>query len=873
MKFTKLFSRRRAPVYAESNPLTARRESSPDVHQLKSTRRRNGAAGRRPLRRDGALMDMALATSTPSSRVVADEDHPPCVICRAVDFPSLLDWRPGNPRPWVELSHTITQSWVGVQPSKSALDADSLTTDSNSAEETPCPYCTFFRLMIGQLPDESGKFTPYLRVKQAFEKLGVKEKADLGKAVLAEVTTKDKELPWGFILKAAPQDSDSSETGTASVQTYLGQEKLLEGRVVPRMLDPLVPKTWIEFCQANHDDTCGINTAEVVPGLRLVDCQTRSIVSASELEEDSKDRYASLSYVWTGAEKDLQVVVRGDGKLAETLPDLFADAIRITESLGLRYVWIDRLCLPAESASRSEQLPYMGDIFQQAAVTLIPATDEAAGIPGISVPREEQLSLQTDAGLFTTSLIQPDQEVAGCRWATQARTFQEGILSRRRLVFTPSQCYFQCCTLHCHESIGVSLHLAPSLNFGRVFPQHGGGSVPAHFKDLIKAYVPRESASDEERLSGFEGVLKRYRQMDKSVDAVLGIPLFHEDDFSNDAIVSQTDRLAVGLGWMPNGETPAPGSVEPYLYAGDVDGNALPSWTWLSWRVRPGRESLNQAFCFSMVGEASPIVTPGVSAAPKMEISVGFADGILRSWEIDGDIAVKQMRGTSRGRIAYLRMTTWCFDMAVWEDEEQQESDQEESKATLEANLPKSARDRVLEWYREAVQEEKPAVSTPIADALSSKPLPDPENNGIVSEEERTRSAEEAEQSKDEHHLIGLLLSGRGWQEVQAPAPATNAAAPSAAASRSASLNSTNTNNYTTVAAHSTRNAAFTILVCLASVPSSDPHTKLRRLGALLVPCDGFAIVSELAAILRGVETDVGEKKALKLDLREVDLW
>ena len=823
------------------------------------------------MRRDGALMDMALATSTPSSRVIADEDHPPCVICRAVDFPSLLDWRPGNPRPWVELSHTITQSWVGVAPSKPDLDADSLTTDSNSAEETPCPYCTFFRLMIGQLPDESGKFTPYLRIRQAFEKLGVKEKAELGKAVLAEVTTKDKELPWGYILKAAPQDADQSEIGHASVQTYLGTDRLLEGRVVPKMLDPLLPKTWMDFCQTHHDDTCGITAAEAIPALKLVDCQTRTIVSASQLDEGAKDQYASLSYVWNGAEEDLEAVVRTDGKLAGKVPNLFADAMAMTEKLGLRYLWVDRLCLPRDPASRGEHLPFVGDIFQQAAVTLISATDETTGIPGVSVPREEQLSLQTDAGLFTTSLLQPDLEVAGCRWATQARTFQEGIFSRRRLIFTPSQCYFQCRNLHCHESIGVSLHLAPSLNFGRVFPQHGGGNSSGEFKDLIKAYIPREAATDEERLSGFEGVLKRYRQMDKSVDALLGIPLFHEVDFNNDGIVSQTDRLAVGLGWMPNGEAPAPGSMDPYLFAEHAKGHGFPSWTWLSWRVRPGRESMNQAFCFSMVGETSPIVTPGVSAAPKMEISVGFADGILRSWEIDGNIAVKQMRGTPRSRISYLRITTWCFDMAVWEDEEQQETGQEETKATLEANLPKNARERVLDWYREAVPEERHAVSTPIADALSSKPLPDPENNGAISKQENrpTAMAGQEEQPKDEHRLIGLLLSGRGWPEPQPPAATTNVAAPPAAASRTASLNSTNTNNN----AISTRNAAFTVLVCLASSAGVEGGVKLRRLGALLVPCDGFAAVNEQDAILRGVETDMGEKKALKLDLREVDLW
>ncbi|KAL2207536.1 hypothetical protein CC79DRAFT_1368400 [Sarocladium strictum] len=793
-----------------------------------------------------------MTTIPPSSRVIADEDHPPCVICRAVDFPSLLDWRPGNPRPWIELSHTITQSWVGVAPAKPG-DEDSQTASSTSvADEAPCPYCTFFRLMIGQVPDESGKFTPYLRIRQAFEKLGVKEKAELGKGVLVEVTTKDKDLPWGYILKTA--DDASTHEGPTSMSIYQEMKAVLEGRVVPEMLDPLLPKTWFNFCREHHEDTCEVGTVEEIPGLRLIDCETKKIVLASVLEEGATDKYAALSYVWNGDDADLHLNVGEDGQLGGQLPQLFADALVMAEKLGLRYLWVDKCCLPQSTASERPSSSMIGDIFHQAAVTLIPASDDTAGIPGVSSPREEQLSLSTDAGLFTTSLIRPDLEVASCRWATQARTFQEGLFSRRRLVFTPSQCYFQCCHLHCHESIGVSLHLAPTLNLGRVFASDGGGTVPGHFKDQVKAYMPRDSASSEERLAGFEGLLKRYQKMANSVDELLGIPLFHRDDFNTGAIVSQTDRLAVGLGWLTNGESPAAGMAEPYYYHREDGGKGLPTWTWLSWHMRPDLDSVNQAFRFSMVGETSPVVASGVSAPPDMEISVGFEDGKLLSWEIDGDVAVRRKRATPTGRISYLRVLTWCFDLAVRESAEQGAA--EEHTHVLEANLPKSTRARILNWYLDAVPEARKSPSTPIADALSSKPLPDPKRNGALDGapgDANDLTVPDLHPTTKYPRLVGMVLSGRGWKTASEPQPAST--------TTSSSLNKTNS-------------PAFTILICITESDGDDVSdiTKIRRLGAIHVPCDGFAPVNEQNAILRGVETDTTEKKALKLDLREVDL-
>ncbi|KAM6512613.1 hypothetical protein FSOLCH5_010322 [Fusarium solani] len=399
------------------------RESSPDVHQLTSRRRRADAEARKPARNGLSLL-------------VADDDHPPCSICATIDFPCLLNWRPGQPRPWIPLAHTL-------------------------AELSACPYCIFFQALVGAEPDLTRKFTPYLRIRQAFERLGVGEKHELGGAVLFEVTTKSKTLPWGYIVRVVEGNDD--------VAGYREATPAIRGRIIPPKLDPALPRTWIDFCLTNHSHTTCSSRGPPIRGLKLIDCREEEVVFVDDLNVPTIE-YVTLSYV-RGSPSEIESDQLSG--LPEVLPPLVADAMSVTRSLGYRYLWIDRYCFPQyNAAERRRQLDKMGEIYSRSTLTLIVAAGEGIndGIPGISVPREEQLSLQTDAGYFTTSLIRPDAEVANSKWASRGWTYQEGLLSRRRLVFTPSQIYYQCQSLHCHETISYPLKTKPALNLGRVFP-------------------------------------------------------------------------------------------------------------------------------------------------------------------------------------------------------------------------------------------------------------------------------------------------------------------------------------------------------------------------------------------------------------------
>lgn len=92
----------------------------------------------------------------------------------------------------------------------------------------------------------------------------------------------------------------------------------------------------------------------------------------------------------------------------------------------------------------------MGDIYAAASLTLIAATgsDPTHGLPGIFPNARSPIGIheELDSNLTLTALpcIGGEQDVAESIWATRAWTFQEGYLTRRRLIFTDTQYLFVC---------------------------------------------------------------------------------------------------------------------------------------------------------------------------------------------------------------------------------------------------------------------------------------------------------------------------------------------------------------------------------------------------------------------------------------------
>lgn len=694
-KFTHLISRSITRTTSADVELPAPYEAN-CFHQLTSSRLRHGDSFQRS------------STRAALSRIVANEANfkHVCWTCKGIDFPKVLSWQHGDSRPWVPLAHTL------------------------SPEFPDCPYCNFFRAMIGSegITDGSGKFTPYLRIRMAFEKLGVSEKHELAYDVLFEVMCRNKSLPEGYLVRTAEDESDT--TGYNAIMYNIG----IRGRTVKPRLDPAVPKAWLDFCKGNHQKTACARFEPLVEGLRLIDCENHRLVNTADFDSDFIE-YTTLSYVWGDMDRDV-FVDEGDNLFDDT-PQIIGDAIYLSEVLGFRYLWVDRVCLSKlDEQERIRQTRLTGEIFAQSALTIVVAAGSSVddGIPGISVARQAQMSLQVGQDVFTTSLVRPDLEIASSVWATRGWTFQEAALARRRLVITPSQAYFQCQAVHCHESLSVSLHYAPGLDLGRVFPETGAGTQPEHLRHQIKTYITKEFTHPQDRLLAFEAILRHYSQLERGVDNLVGLPLFNACDFSSssapvDRVTSRTDRLATGLGWLPEPTNPSQTHTNPYALAYD---ELFPSWSWLAWRLRTGHSIQNNTFKFNLADESVPQPFEGVGAAPMMEIGIGFEDGQVLPWEADEEDAI----GTKTERVTFLRLKTFTFDLTINKDT---------GSITMPTtpSLPLSRKEAIKSWFQHS---------------YASPPCP-PASPAT----ESTTAVDDAAIPNGRYALTALLLAGRNW--------------------------------------------------------------------------------------------------------------
>ena len=144
-------------------------------------------------------------------------------------------------------------------------------------------------------------------------------------------------------------------------------------------------RDWLSTCR-DHHKRCWPSTIDYPKFLptRLLDVgvqsqQTVRLVLSKEIIGAAKAAYVTLSYCW-GATNDAarttkeNLVDRLESIQVDTLPKSLQDAITVTRGLGIRYLWIDALCIIQGDSSENEdwlrELPNMGKIYGQSLLTI-----------------------------------------------------------------------------------------------------------------------------------------------------------------------------------------------------------------------------------------------------------------------------------------------------------------------------------------------------------------------------------------------------------------------------------------------------------------------------------------------------------------------
>jgi len=188
--------------------------------------------------------------------------------------------------------------------------------------------------------------------------------------------------------------------------------------------------------------------------------------------ESSIRRYApfiALSHVWGKGNHDTYttklsniMLRRINGSLEDVInqedfPRAIQDAIHLAKGLGVRYLWIDSLCI-VQNSSRSWSLNArsMDLIYGKALLTICAADgkDSSAGLRAMHIEdNTTQHSEDVARGVRLMVSRSPETGIRASTWNTRAWTFQGRLLSKRCLIFTEGRVYFQCLSSGMSEDI------------------------------------------------------------------------------------------------------------------------------------------------------------------------------------------------------------------------------------------------------------------------------------------------------------------------------------------------------------------------------------------------------------------------------------
>ncbi|KAL8838917.1 MAG: hypothetical protein Q9170_001954 [Blastenia crenularia] len=136
-------------------------------------------------------------------------------------------------------------------------------------------------------------------------------------------------------------------------------------------------------------------------------------------------------------------------KRLHEIPNSIKDAMKITDTLGERYLLVDSLCIIQDnSEDKALQITAMDSIYSYAILTIAAASSTSAdtGLPGMSAGhRNFQRHVEKVQGTYLANRPRNfGVEIAESIWNSRAWTLQEKVLSPRVLYLGTQRCFFTC---------------------------------------------------------------------------------------------------------------------------------------------------------------------------------------------------------------------------------------------------------------------------------------------------------------------------------------------------------------------------------------------------------------------------------------------
>ncbi|KAL2062766.1 hypothetical protein VTL71DRAFT_5838 [Oculimacula yallundae] len=248
--------------------------------------------------------------------------------------------------------------------------------------------------------------------------------------------------------------------------------------------------------------------------------EEEDIIKLVEVDKSvTQGKYIALSHCW-GREGHFRLtestlITMKNGLQTASLAKNFRDAIIITRLLGLRYLWIDALCILQDSQEDWElESAKMGQYYKKAWLTIAAGMSDG-GKAGLLAKRSPHglahIRLQTRAipvgeALTVYFALDPIKPSTQCPIRTRGWTFQEELLSRRYLSFETTQTYLRCGTIVHHECGRQDDLLQEESPFME-------GEQLLQSKDwleIVRRYSSRNLTKESDKLPALSGLAHEY---------------------------------------------------------------------------------------------------------------------------------------------------------------------------------------------------------------------------------------------------------------------------------------------------------------------------------------------------------------------------
>ncbi|KAF2498926.1 HET-domain-containing protein [Lophium mytilinum] len=305
-------------------------------------------------------------------------------------------------------------------------------------------------------------------------------------------------------------------------------------------------RSWLKTCSAKHSGCATFDIGDWTP-TRVLDIGTVSStawkVCIPAMDGILVSEYTTLSYRWGDAQflklTSQSLASFRAGSPISNLPQVFQDAISITKDLGIRYIWIDALCIIQDCQQDFDQeCAQMSSIYANSSCNLVATFGKDPHTSFFRTRSHEALRIGDtisgrksdpvyDVWLRFDSIVDEryhTREMFSCEVSSRGWILQELLLAPRAVYFGMNQVHWACRSLEACETWPEGNAPGASLQMNHPFSEGGldfhsqntrfyrNMIVGFHWNSIVERYSTLALTNTEDKLVALSGLAKLFQQ-------------------------------------------------------------------------------------------------------------------------------------------------------------------------------------------------------------------------------------------------------------------------------------------------------------------------------------------------------------------------